>query len=64
MAILFGRNFCPKIVKNFSDPNGRLALLDIDINNVIYTIGSIYAPTQDKPQEQMQFLDVLENALG
>lgn len=28
-----------------------------------YTLGSVYAPTQDKPQDQATFMDQLETAL-
>lgn len=57
------RNLNHKILKHANDSEGRILLLDVEIQENIYTIGSVYAPTQDKPQNQLQFLDKLDSLL-
>lgn len=49
--------------ESFKDPQGRVILLDIEIHGEQFTLGSIYAPTQDRPDEQMSFLDTLQEGL-
>lgn len=62
-AILFRRDFSPNISKVARDPNGRFILVDLVMGEETFTVGSLYAPTQDKPQEQAEFLDSVEVAL-
>lgn len=63
VAILFGRDFHPSVTAEVSDLEGRFLLLDISDSSASYLVGSVYAPTQDKPREQSLFLDYLEEAL-
>lgn len=37
--------------------------MDVEVQDTIYTVGSLYAPTQDKPHEQISFMDNLESLL-
>lgn len=60
VAILFSRDFNPKVIQQFEDPHGRILLLDIKLDDEIITLGSIYAPTQDRPNEQIAFLNDLQ----
>lgn len=46
------------------DEHGRLLAFKITINGTPYTIVTLYAPTQDKPQEQVDTLDRLEEFLS
>lgn len=57
VAILLARDLAFTLHASRSDGMGRLLCLDIELNEVIYTIASVYAPTQDKGQEQLTFLD-------
>ena len=46
VAILFGINKTYKINKSTIDENGRFIITEIELNNKIWTILNIYAPTQ------------------
>lgn len=63
VAILFARDFKPQVVKQFRDDFGRILLLDIKVDGEVLTLGSVYAPTQDKPHDQAEFMSSLEAAL-
>lgn len=63
VAILFRRDFTPTINKTVRDPNGRFVIIDFTIQEDTYTVGSFYAPTQDKPHEQGFFIDSVETAV-
>lgn len=45
------------------DLNGQFILIDIAIGEEVFTVSCLYAPTQDKPQEQAEFLHSVESAL-
>lgn len=60
VAILFARNFCPKIVREERDENGRILVVDLTWGDEILTLGCLYAPTQDKPLQQNSFMNDLE----
>lgn len=63
VAILVRRSLQIKVLRQLSDDDGRILLIEVDIQGAIYTIGSLYAPTQDKQQDQIQFLNALENKM-
>lgn len=63
VAVLFSRNFRPTVTKTFRDSHGRILLLDVEIDGAVITLGSVYAPTQDKPDDQMAFLQALQSGL-
>lgn len=63
VAVLVKRALKHKIVKQARDTKGRILLLDVEILDTVYTVGSVYAPTQDKPQDQLAFIDELESLL-
>lgn len=63
VAILIKRSLQYKLLQQVSDDEGRILLVEVDIQGKIYTLGSLYTPTQDKPQEQLQFLNQLEEKL-
>lgn len=60
VAILFSRNFTPKLINERRDAHGRILVIDVEVDEEIYTIASLYAPTQDKPIQQADFMDNLE----
>lgn len=63
VAILVSRkmsNLSPKIS---TDDNGRIICMDVEIEHTTYTLGSFYAPTQDRPADQVSALDDLEHIL-
>lgn len=51
------------ILDQKSDDSGRILGLDIRLKGTVYTLCSIYAPTQDKPGEQMANLCRVEEVL-
>lgn len=63
VAILLNRNLSHKISKTNADSEGRILCLDIEIDGIIYTTASLYAPTQDKGKEQLAFVDRLDEFL-
>lgn len=63
VAILFKPGFLPSVTTEVSDYEGRFLLLDISDNLSSYSVGTVYAPTQDKPRDQLLFLDHLEEAM-
>lgn len=52
-----------KLIKQVNDADERILLVVIEIQGVLYTLGSLYAPTRDKPQDQIRFLNELERKL-
>lgn len=63
VAVLVRRTLPHRIIKQTTDAEGRILLLDVEVQDTIYTVGSLYAPTQDKPHEQISFMDNLESLL-
>ena len=47
VAILFNNNFNFKLLKSFSDPQGRAIICDLQIEEKSITLASIYAPNTD-----------------
>ncbi len=50
VAVLFNNNFEFTIKKYFLSDNGRFIILDVEINNIIYTLINIYAFNDDRPE--------------
>lgn len=63
VAILVKRSLQYKIVQQLTDTEGRILLVEIEFQGASYTLGCLYAPTQDKPHEQIRFLNELEGKL-
>lgn len=63
VAILVSRSFAFNVLQISSDENGRVLLLDLEVDKTTFTIGTYYAPTQDKPQDQLGALKDLEKSL-
>lgn len=60
VMILFRRDLSYKINMVSKDNNGRILLMDVEINGNGYTLGTLYAPTADGSEEQIAFMDDLE----
>ncbi len=52
-------NFEFKLMKQYSDNDGRYIIIDIEHHNNIYTIVNIYAPTRDKESDQIRVFQSL-----
>lgn len=63
VAIMCDRNLSYTTTIRCQDDRGRLMALDLVIAGITYSIISIYAPTQDKPREQLETLEKLEQFL-
>lgn len=63
VAILVSRTLPFQLIKRISDEDGRLLCLDLEIEEVVYTLASVYAPTQDKAKEQIGFVETIEETL-
>lgn len=63
-AILFSDGFDFKVIKQYTDSEGRFVIIDIKHNNHTFTIANLYAPTRDKESEQIsifkQFINTLQ----
>ena len=55
VGILFNNNFDFEIIKYKADLNGRFIIVDIKIENQLYTIANIYGPNNDDSQFFKQF---------
>lgn len=64
VAVLTGRNLAFEVVKGRQDDEGRCMIVDLKLDGVVYTVGSIYAPTQDRRSEQLSFLEKLDEWLS
>lgn len=60
---MFDRNLSFTTSARHQDDQGRLLALDVIIAGATYSIISIYAPTQDKPREQLETLEKMEGFL-
>lgn len=63
VAIMVSRDFQVDVLDQRSDKSGRILCMDMKVKDTIFTIASIYAPTQDKSGEQLENLSTLENFL-
>ena len=50
VGILFNNNFKLKVLKTFSDPEGRFIITDIETDERKLTLANIYAPNDDNPR--------------
>lgn len=46
------------------DNDGRILAMDVKVDEIIYTIINVYAPTQDKPRDQLLNLEKIEEFLA
>lgn len=49
-----------KVIQTVKDQDGRLLILQIEKDEVSYSLAKIYAPTQEQVQEQINLIDLLE----
>lgn len=60
VAILVNRNLSFNVCSINTDDHGRILCLDIEIDDITYSVGSLYAPTQDRGREQLAFVDSID----
>lgn len=63
VAILLARNSQVEIVNHMGDADGRLLVAHVQTGETTLTLLNAYAPTADRPEEQILFLDNLERHL-
>jgi exonuclease III len=63
VAILFPANLEYDICDKSMDQDGRILLLKVKVDNVMYVLCNVYAPTQDHRQDQNNFLIKVKNML-
>ena len=49
VAILFNNNFQFQIQKQFTDPEGRFIIADIETEDRVMMLVNVYAPNEDNP---------------
>ena len=59
VAILISRNVEHKIINTLTDKEGRFIITDIKLDDRIYTVINIYAPTRNYQKEQIKVLTTL-----
>lgn len=64
VAILFNRHTDFQVLSEIRDNEGRFLGMDIQIGEQELSLGSVYAPTQDKQRQQLQFFEELEDSLA
>lgn len=64
VAVLMDRNLQFRVVHSIKDQERRLLCLDVEIRGIIFTIATIYAPTQDKGKHQLKFLSQIDTTLA
>lgn len=53
-----------KILSHLEDEEGRFLAINIKVNDQTLTIASIYSPTQERPKEQAEVLEKIEELLS
>lgn len=61
---MFPRNSDITVSDCFRDHQGRLLVLRITKDGCEYSLGNVYAPTQDHAQDQIDLLDTLEEHIS
>lgn len=61
---MFPRNSDILVAESHSDLEGRLLILQIEKDSCKYTLGNVYAPTQDHTQDQIDLVDSLEEQVS
>lgn len=64
VAILFDRQTDFKVLSQARDSDGRFLGMDVLVGEQTFTIASIYAPTQDKQRDQLEFLEKVDELLS
>ena len=57
VGILFDRKLHTKILESWEDAEGRALIVKAEIDDIVYTVASIYAPNKDNPE----FIDKIAN---
>lgn len=63
VLILMKRDLEFQLIRQIEDREGRVLLLELNIKEISFVLGSLYAPTADAPEEQNRFMDFLEDSL-
>ena len=63
VAIMFPKGLDILINNKIKDSNGRFILLDVVLEEQNLTLVNLYAPTKDKEQEQITFINFVQNTL-
>lgn len=63
VAVLVSRDVQAEVFDQRSEDTGRILCMDIRLNDTIFTLCSIYAPTQDRAGEQLENLGNVDNFL-
>ena len=63
VAILLPKDIDVKINSIQKDSHGRIILIECNVQSNSFVIANVYAPTKDKPREQLLFLENLQHSL-
>jgi exonuclease III len=63
VAILFSKNYQFEIKQELKDKEGRFLIIDVLINDRVYTIANLYAPTRNMKSEQLNVLKSFQESM-
>ena len=63
VCIILPNNTDFKLVQEVTDSEGRFILLHLILNDLELVLANVYAPTKDKKQEQLDFVNYVFNVL-
>lgn len=64
VAIFVSKSFLGECKVLSKDNNGRFIILEIKTDNNTFTLCSVYAPTRDQHEKQIEFLDMVETEIS
>lgn len=64
VAILFSKDFNPKIEQKITDEDGRFIILQIKVGDLLLTLANLYAPTQSEAKDQDLFIGKVDETLA
>lgn len=63
VAILFSGDLKPKITRVFTHAEDRFIIAQFDLDDIAYTVVSVYMPTSDQESQQINILNELDKKL-
>ena len=60
-CILIHKSVPITLHKHITDPNGRYVILDVEIDGIRVTLGSIYGPNEDNPEFYTEAIQQIES---
>ena len=59
-CILFKNSVAKSIHNTILDPNGRYVIIDMEIDDVRFTLANVYGPNEDNPEFYCKLIEIIE----